>query len=119
MAIHRQHSMDVDDATLDQLRGPVGMSRQDAHALVKQEGLDGLRIRVAATLYAAEYLTSGEAADRVIPLIPRRRTDGRECYGSGIESVTLWEEGSFEPDPGNPAVRNFRELRLGSSRNTC
>ena len=65
MAMNRQHAMDVDDATLDSLRALVGMSREDARTLVKQEGLDGLRIRVASALYAAEYLTSGEAADRV------------------------------------------------------
>ncbi len=65
MAINRQHNTDVDDATIDQLRTQVDMSREDARALVKQEGLDGLRIRVAAKLYATAYLTSGEAADRV------------------------------------------------------
>jgi hypothetical protein len=65
MAMNRQHTMDVDDATLDSFRALVGMSREDARTLVKQEGLDGLRIRVASALYAAEYLTSGEAADRV------------------------------------------------------
>jgi len=37
--------MDVDDKTLDQLRAHVGMSREDARTLVKQEGLDGLRNR--------------------------------------------------------------------------
>jgi hypothetical protein len=37
--------MDVDDKTLDQLRAHVGMSREDARTVVKQEGLDGLRNR--------------------------------------------------------------------------
>ncbi|MCL5064030.1 MAG: hypothetical protein M1600_02965 [Firmicutes bacterium] len=45
MAINRPHSMDVDDKTLDQLRAHVGMSREDARTVVKQEGLDGLRNR--------------------------------------------------------------------------
>ena len=65
MAINRQRKTHEDDATIDQLRSQVGMSREEAHTLVKQEGLDGLRIRVAAKLYATEFLTSGEAADRV------------------------------------------------------
>jgi len=79
MAMHRQHPRNVDDATLDSLRALVRMSREHARTLVKREGLDGLRIRVAATLYAAEYLTSGEAADR----------DGiAGCYGNSSMTTT-------------------------------
>lgn len=63
--MNRAHAAEVDGATLDSLRAPVGMSREDARTLVRQEGLDGLRIRVAARLFTTEYLTSGEAADRV------------------------------------------------------
>ncbi len=65
MVVNRPHPLNGDDATIDQLRSQVGMSRDEARTLVKQEGLDGLRIRVAAKLYATEFLTSGEAANRV------------------------------------------------------
>jgi hypothetical protein len=53
------------DAVIEQLRNLVGMPREEALAVVQQEGLDGLRVRVAAQLYATRPLTSGEAAEQV------------------------------------------------------
>lgn len=53
-----------DAAIVEELRELGHLSSDEAQAVVKQEGLDGLRVRVAARLYAEEYLTSGEAAQR-------------------------------------------------------
>ena len=53
------------DAVIEQLRALVGMPREEALAVVQQEGLDGLRVRAAAQLYATRPLTSGEAAEQV------------------------------------------------------
>jgi len=57
--------MPTEDTVINELRNLGHLSSDEAHAIVKQEGLDGLRVRVAARLYATEYLTSGEAAQRV------------------------------------------------------
>ena len=65
MTINRQHTTEIEDAILDPFRTQIEMPRDKARALVEQEGLNGLRIRVAAKLYATEHLTSGEAANRV------------------------------------------------------
>lgn len=60
MTINRQHTAEIEDATLDPFRTQIETPRDEARALVEQEGLNGLRIRATAKLYATEYLTSGE-----------------------------------------------------------
>ncbi|MDA8194839.1 MAG: hypothetical protein M0Z53_12705 [Thermaerobacter sp.] len=99
MAINRQQPLAVDDNTIDQLRTQGGMSQEEARALMRQEGLDGLRIRVAARLYATIPLTSWEAAERVglrnRGLLLRYLQEN--CIGAA-------------PDPNEDAARIMQEL---------
>lgn len=61
----KETPMPTRDIAINKLRKLGHLSSDEAQAVIQQEGLDGLRVRVAARLYAKEFLTSGEAAQRV------------------------------------------------------
>ncbi len=64
MATNRDNNS-LNNTTIEKLCVMGDVALDEARVLVRQEGLDGLRVRVAAKLYAKEFLTSGEAAERV------------------------------------------------------
>jgi hypothetical protein len=63
MAMNRQSI--TDDSVIDELCALGDFSRSDAVAIVQQQGLDALRVKVGAIVYARTPMTSGDAAARV------------------------------------------------------
>lgn len=55
----------ADERAIAELCALGDLSRSEAVALVQQKGLDALRVKVGAVLYARTPVTSGDAAARV------------------------------------------------------
>lgn len=55
----------ADERVIAELCAMGDLSRSEAVALVQQKGLDALRVKVGAFLYARTPMTSGDAAVRV------------------------------------------------------
>jgi len=63
MAMNRQSISE--DSAIAELCALGALSRSEAVAIVQQQGLEALRVKVGAIIYARTPMTSGDAAARV------------------------------------------------------